>query len=86
MILQPPGGGGDPNADRRRAMMAQLLQGGPMPSAAQPNAAASLSNGLGAAMQQPEFQKYLQSLFGGGAAATQALPLTPGSMTMPGLY
>lgn len=78
MILQPPNGMGDPNASRR-AMMAQLLQGSPMP-AAQPNAAAALSNGLGSAMQRPEFQKYLQSLF---APAQGVAPMSMGPFFNP---
>lgn len=85
MILRPNANIGDPNASRR-AMMAQLLQGGPMP-AAQPNAAAGLSQGLQGLMQRPDFLKWFQSLGAARPASPMplpALPASPATGTIPG--
>lgn len=84
MILRPNASMGDPNASRRQ-MMAQLLQGGPMPAPA-PNPAAAMTGGLQQAMQAPDFMKWFQTLLPARGAAPQGMPIQPGSMNMPGLY
>ena len=76
---------GDPNAERRRMMLAQLLQG-QQPQQAAPNAMAGMAGGLQQAMMRPDVQKYLMTLFQRApapVAATSALPMAANGM-LPG--
>ena len=72
MIVQPPQGMGDPNAQRRQNLMAQLLQGSPMPQQ-QPNPAAGMTQGLQQMMQRPDMMKWLGSLFSAAGSAPASM-------------
>ena len=78
MILRPNANMGDPNASRRQ-MMAQLLQGGPMPASAPNPGTAGLSQGMQSLMQRPDVLKWFQTLLPRTSGPMQAPPMLPPS-------